>query len=74
MPLQVVREAVEYYVRGAAEIDAARLQREAAEQQADADRVAAAGQAKAKAAAAKPSCLVSFDEWEMLRLVAAAGA
>jgi len=64
----VVREAVEYHVRGAAELEKAKAMREQAERAAAQKAVQEAVAAQARAAIAKPACPVNFDEWALLRL------
>ena len=69
-----VREEVEYHVRGADELEAARVAREYNERLAE---VAAAEKkilAEATAACNKKGCQITLDEWKMLRMIEVADA
>ena len=68
----VVREAVEYYVRKADELEEAAKVREAAAAAAAAT-TAKADSTKAKAAIAKAGCAVSFEEWSLLKMAMGGG-
>ena len=64
------RAAVEYYVRGAAELEEAGKEREAVAAKAAAAQTERKAAELAKAAASKKGCQVSFEEWGLLRLAA----